>query len=501
MNNYEITIYLNEDVKYPVIKAVSFYRQLLKYGEVLNTEPNIFTNTNRDNIYRFKYSIKTSEKDELLNEFLNRFKNKTPEIKKVYLKSEQSRDIQKEKIKSETSYIRIKSSIISKINNYIGELIITKSNLLGLIYKLKYLSNTKEIYNEFYSAYQKFDDIMFQLNELSLSVNMVNFESLYTRLINTARELCNKSKNKKIKLILAGEDTLIEKEIITKISDPLIHLLRNSIDHGIEPVQERINAGKDSTGIIKINTYSESNSVIIEISDDGRGIDLERIKERVRQKRLAKIEEIEKMTEKQLMDFIFQPGFSTAEKITDVSGRGVGMDIVKESLNSVNGVIDIVTKLRKGTKFILKIPLSLSIIETLMIKCNSNIISIPTVSIIGIIRYNPKILKRILNKDVILYKNQIIPVIKIDNLMNYNSEKEMDYRYIIIVGAAEKRLGLFVEDIIDKQEIMVKMFNQYLGNIKGLIGATILGNGEVSLILNIKEIIEIYETKQGTNYE
>jgi len=505
MNNYEIILYLKKNVQYPIIKAVSFYRQLLKYGKILNTNPNIFTNANKENIEKVKYLIEALTEKEKIAEFLKDFKNKTPEIEKVEFlfkeinekKEKEGKEKQKESLKNEISYIRIKSEVAARISNYIGELIITKSNLLGLIYKLKYLNNAKEIYNEFYFAYQKFDDTLSQLNELSLSINMVNFESLYTRLINTARELCNKSKNKRIKMFFAGEETLIEKEIITKISDPLVHLIRNSIDHGIEDVSERIKNGKNPVGLIRINTYSESNNVIIEVIDDGRGIDLEKIKTKILQKGFITSDKISKLNDRQLIDFIFKPGFSTADKITEISGRGVGMDIVKEAISNVNGVIDVVTKIKRGTKFVLKIPLSLSIIDALIIKCDNKTLSLPTTSVIGIIRYNFSKIKRILNKDVLMYKSQVVPIAPIEEVMNYKIKNNKSYKYVIITGVAEKRLGLCVDDIIGKQEIMVKMFNQYLGKVRGLIGATILGNGKVSLILDVKEIIDIYENRTG----
>jgi len=493
MSQYEIILKFKKDSQFPSVKAVAFYRELLKLGEITSTYPNIFQGDNIDEIKEFKFYLNSNDKKDFIEKNIAKIIKSEPEFEKIEINPVLPKYSAEEK-KSKTSLIRIEEWKINKMSNYIGELIIAKSNLMNLIYHLKFINDLKklkELYKEFYVAFQNIDDIVFQLNELNLSIKMVNFETLFNKLGRITRELC---KDKKIRLILSGTDTQIEKNIIDDINDPLLHIIRNAVDHGIEPPQERLKKGKRAEGTIKVNAYNEADSVLIEISDDGRGIDIQKIKEQILKKKLATPEQIEHLSEKEIINFIFTPGFSTSEKITEISGRGVGMDVVKNAIEKMDGIIDIKSKTNKGTVFTIRIPLSLSIIEVIIIKVINSIVCIPVTSVLATLRFNKQSIKKIGTKKVIIYKDEIIPVIEIDRILEITSNNETKYNYVIITGSVEKRLGLLVEDIINKEEVMIKTLNRYLGKVRGLKGATILGDGEVALILNIKDIIEKFIT-------
>ncbi len=483
---FEIVLELNKNVDFPSINAVNFYRSLLNYGDITDTEPNIFSGDDVDNFKSFKYILNSDKDINFLYDKLEKIKTNNTDYKNITIKRETTKE--KKQGTPHINYLRVEEFKINHLSNYIGELIIAKSNLMNLVYNLKFINDTKKInslYKEFYQSFQNLDDIVFQLNEMNLSIKMVTFENIFNKLIRVARDLC---KEKKVKMIISGSDTQIEKSIIDEIGDPLIHIIRNSIDHGIEFPDERIKKGKKEFGIIKLSAYSETDSVIINISDDGAGLDINSIKTKAIEKKLITPDKAETLNDREIINFIFAPGFSTKDKVTEVSGRGVGMDVVKSVIENINGIIDIKTKKNKGTSFIIKIPLSLSIIETLMVKFHNDIVSIPVSSILATLKNNKKIVRKIGTHQVVMYEDDIIPLINLDEVLNVDASGSI-YNYIILIGSVEKRLALLVEDIINKEEVMIKPLNKFLGKVNCIKGATILGNGDVSLILDTKDII------------
>ncbi len=487
MGRFEIRVQFQEDSKYPTINAVNLYRDLLAYGEVKDTTPNIFSGDEIDRYKIFKFIYESNKNLNWLKSELTKIVKEYEDILSIDIKEEE-----KIEEKRHNNYLRIEEWKINKLSNYIGELIIAKSNLMSLLYNLKFINDIHRInklYKDFYHAFQNLDDVVFQLNEINLSIKMITFEGLFNKLIRATREL---AVNKKIRMVISGSDTQIEKHIIDEISEPLLHIIRNAVDHGIETPEERIKKGKNEFGLIKVTAYSETDSVIIEISDDGKGIDIDKIKEKAIKKKMLSENELRGLSEKDIINFIFKPGFSTKDEITDISGRGVGMDVVKDSIERLNGLIDIKSKKDKGTAIKIKIPLSLSIIETLMIKFYNYVVSIPVSNIISTIKYSTRIIKSIGNRKVLLYNDEIIPLSTLEEVLNVNKNKISNnkYKYVILVGSAEKRLGLLIEDIINKEEVMIKSLNNFLGKINCVKGATILGDGKVSLIMDVKDIIQ-----------
>lgn len=329
-------------------------------------------------------------------------------------------------------------------------------------------------------------------NELQLVVmktRMVKIGKVFNRYPRLVRDLARDTQ-KEVNLIIKGEDTELDKTLIEEINDPLVHLIRNSVDHGIESPELRKQQGKDSTGTIILSADQEGNQIVISIEDDGKGIDPEFIKEKAVSKGLITKEKAKELSKQEAYNLIFLPGFSTAEKVTNVSGRGVGLDVVKTNVAKLRGIINIESVVGKGTKFIVKLPLTLAIIPGMIVKVNSETVVIPLNSVIEALRVHAEDINTINGHEAIRRMDSVIPLVGIENLLykNNNSEKKI-WQYVVIVGLAERRFGIKVDELCGQKEVVIKSLGSYLGNIHGIAGSTIMGDGTVVMILDISELI------------
>jgi len=296
---------------------------------------------------------------------------------------------------------------------------------------------------------------------------------------------------KEINLIIQGEETELDRTVIDEIGDPLVHLLRNSIDHGIELPEERQAQGKNPIGEVRLIARYEGNNVIIMVEDDGKGINPEIIKSIAVKKGLITQAEADKMDTNEAVKMVFLPGFSTAEVVTDVSGRGVGMDAVKNKIESLGGMVDVETKINEGSKFKIRLPLTLAIIQALLVNASDEIYAIPLGSIDSTINIKSSDIKTVQNKEVILLRGQIIPIVRLANVLNIpETVEQQDELFIVIVHIGDLKAGVIVDNLIGQQEIVIKSLGKLLAGIKVIAGATILGNGQVALILDIASLIQ-----------
>jgi two-component system chemotaxis sensor kinase CheA len=301
----------------------------------------------------------------------------------------------------------------------------------------------------------------------------------------------SKEAGKDIQLEINGEETELDKTLIEEINDPLVHLVRNSVDHGIESPEDRKKAGKEEKGTITLSAVQEGNNVIITIQDDGKGIDPEKIKQKAVSKGVISEERASELNRTEAMNLIFQPGFSTAEKVTNVSGRGVGMDVVKTNVEKLRGIISIDSEPGEGSTIEIKLPLTLAIIQGLLVEIKGETVALPLSTVIEVVRVAKKDMKTINGREVINLRDNVLPLLDIDNLLyNYTDHyEELDWQYVVVVGLAEKRFGLKVDGLIGQKEIVIKSLGNYLGNIDGVAGSTIMGDGKVVMIADISEII------------
>ncbi|BBB93163.1 MAG TPA: chemotaxis protein CheA [Methylomusa anaerophila] len=381
------------------------------------------------------------------------------------------------KLKSGQS-VRVDIDKLDSLLNLVGELVINKTRLeqIGITHRLTDLVETIE----------QMDRVTTDLQAVVMKVRMVPVGQVFNRFPRMVRDL-SRELNKEVNLIIQGEETELDRTVIDEIGDPLVHLLRNSIDHGIEQPNERQAKGKNPLGEIRLIAHHEGNNVIIMVEDDGKGINHEVIKQKALEKGLITAVEAEKMDQSEAVRLIFMPGFSTADTVTDVSGRGVGMDAVKTKIESLGGMVDVETKINGGSKFKIRLPLTLAIIQALLVKVGEEIYAIPLGSIDSTINITPDDIKTIQNQEVILLRGQIIPIVRLSTVLDVpaaclNNQEEL---FVVIVHMGESRAGIIVDTLIGQQEIVIKSLGKLLAGIKVIAGATILGNGQVALILDV----------------
>jgi len=364
--------------------------------------------------------------------------------------------------------------------NLASELIIIKNRMDDL----SGTSNKEEMLQ----AIESLERITTNLHNAVMKVRMVPIERVFNRFPRMVRDL-SKELNKKVKLQMYGENTEVDRTVIDEIGDPLIHLIRNSLDHGIEFPQERIRLGKPEEGNLILRAYPDGNNVVIEVSDDGAGIDFEKVKKKSIEKGLITEEEAKNISENELVNVLFEPGFSTSNEITEISGRGVGLDVVKNKIESINGTIELESQKNKGTKFTIRIPLTLAIIQALLVKLRDEIYAIPLSSIIEIIIVKKDSIRSIHDQEIMLYRGKTIPVVRLDKLMGLGSDDLLDEYIAVVVRKGEKLAVFLVDSLIGQQEIVIKPLGKYLSFVKHFSGATILGNGDVSLILDVNSLV------------
>ena len=386
------------------------------------------------------------------------------------------------KLKSGQS-VRVDIEKLDSLLNLVGELVINKTRLeqIGITHRLTELVETIE----------QMDRVTTDLQSVVMKVRMVPVGQVFNRFPRMVRDL-SRELNKEINLTIEGEETELDRTVIDEIGDPLVHLIRNSLDHGIEHPDERLAKGKEPTGEVRLIARHEGNNVIIMVEDDGKGINPEIIKSKAVEKDLITQEDADKMDDNEAVRLVFLAGFSTADVITDVSGRGVGMDVVKNKIESLGGLIDVETKLDEGSKFKIRLPLTLAIIQALLVKVQEEIYAIPLGSIDSTINITTDNIKTIQNREVILLRGQIIPIIRLNDVLQVPKVEENNNKdlFVVVVHMGDQKAGIIVDNLIGQQEIVIKTLGKLLAGIKVIAGATILGNGQVALILDVGTLMQ-----------
>ncbi len=393
-----------------------------------------------------------------------------------------------EAVKRKAQTIRVDVERLELLMNLVGELVIdqTRISQVGNVLHRRYASD--ESVGELGQISDHVSRVIGELQESVMKVRMLPIEQLFNRFPRMVRDLAQ-SLHKEVELIIEGRETELDRTVIEEIGDPLIHLIRNAIDHGIEPAAERKRAGKPVVGQLQMIAAHEENQVVITVEDDGAGIDPDRIKRSALLKGIISEEECGKLTEQEAIHLIFRPGFSTASAVSDISGRGVGMDIVRNHIEKLNGVIDIETERGKGTRFKIKLPLTLAIITGLLIKLNDRTFIVPMSSVVEIVRMPPEAIQTIKGDSVVVIREQVLNVVWLhDHFQMPRPQQAGKQLPIIVAGTAEKRIALVVDELVGNQEIVVKSLGAFVGKVRGISGATILGDGRVALILEIAGI-------------
>lgn len=338
-----------------------------------------------------------------------------------------------------------------------------------------------------------------EIQESIMKVRMVPIGQVFDRFPRMVRDLA-KARGKDIHLEIAGAETDLDKTIVDEVGEPLMHLVRNCVDHGIEPPDVRAARGKPHHGTIKLNAYHEGNQVIVEVSDDGGGIDLQRVRDKG--VRLGLVAESDRLSDREIVELIFSPGFSTADSVTDVSGRGVGMDVVKKNILRLKGVFDVDSVPGEGTTFTMKLPLTLAIIQALLVRVADELYSIPLDAVIESQRIDAADVRTVHGGEVITLRGQVVPLIRVSEFFRLGAPRDATKVMIVIVGLQGRQVGLVVDSFQGEQEIVIKPLSDVIGRIAGISGATILGNGSISLIIDVHSLVAgAYGTGKVTRAE
>lgn len=376
--------------------------------------------------------------------------------------------------------VRVDIDRLDSLMNLVSELIIIKTRLEDIDDSAK-----KDNMNE---AIEYLERITTSLHDAVMKVRMVPIERTFNRFPRMVRDL-SKELGKEISLIMSGEETEVDRTVIDEIGDPLIHLIRNSIDHGIEEPELRRKHGKAEFGTVKLVAYPDGNSVVIEVEDDGQGINIEKVKEKAVQKGIMSKEQAESLDDKEAVNLLFHAGFSTADKISDISGRGVGLDVVKTKIESLGGVVEVQTTKLKGSKFTIRLPLTLAIIQALLVNIGAEKYAIPLNSIKEIINIKSSSIRKVQNQEVVLYRNTTLPILRMNRILHVeNAENAKEDLIVVVVRKGDKTAGFIVDTLIGQQEIVIKSLGKFLSGIKVIAGATILGNGQVALIVDTNSL-------------
>ena len=419
---------------------------------------------------REKEIEETSKNSELKHEVKSSEEVKKPKAKEEH-KERENNGIHKKAHQS----VRVDLERLDKFMNMVSELVIHRTRLeqISTSYKLGELNETLEQVARTTS----------DLQDLVMKIRMLPLDVVFNRFPRMIRDL-SVELNKEMEFVIEGQDTELDRTVIDEIGEPLIHLIRNAADHGIESKEDRIAKGKKPVGRIKLSAYQEGTKAVIKVEDDGKGIEVEKV--RIKAERMGI--STDGMSDNDIRNLIFLQGFSTNEQVTDISGRGVGMDVVKTKIAALGGTVDVISEIDKGSTFIIKLPLTLQIIQALLVKVGSETMAISLGYIDRVIDYSEELLKKTNGKEVIIYRGNVIPLVRVNENIGLEVGED-EKRFIVIVNVGEKTVGLLVDGLLGQQEIVIKPLGKTLQGLKEYIGATILGDGLVTLILDVAALI------------
>ncbi|KKM12375.1 chemotaxis protein CheA [Clostridiales bacterium PH28_bin88] len=385
--------------------------------------------------------------------------------------------------------VRVDVQRLENLMNLVGELVIDRGRLAQVGSHLKNRLGSVELVETLEEVSVHIGRITGDLQEEIMKARMFPIEQVFNRFPRMVRDLAQKA-GKEVDFVVEGRETELDRTVIEEIGDPLIHLLRNAIDHGIETPEERLKAGKPRHGTVKLRASHQENQIVITVEDDGRGISTAVLKKKAVEKGLLSMEAAARLSEREALGIIFLPGFSTARAVSDVSGRGVGMDIVRAHIERINGTVDTETTGGRGTRFTIKLPLTLAINRSLLVYVGDQVLAFPLANVVEIINVERSQVQRVQQREVVLVRGQVLPLFRLDRVLGFGTgEVAVEKFPVVVVGISERRLGFIVDTLIGEQEIVIKSLGDYIGQVPGLAGATIMGDGRVALILDIRGLV------------
>ncbi len=398
--------------------------------------------------------------------------------------------------KSMSRTVRVDIDKLDDLMNIVGELVLAHSTISGIADRMRN-DGFSRMATDLGKAARGLERRLADLQKGVMEIRMIPVGQLYEKMSRIVRKI-SREQGKKVELTFYGADTELDKLIVEDISDPMMHIIRNAIDHGIESPAHRLSVGKQEKGVIRIASYQKGNHVVIEVSDDGKGIDVEKIKAKALEKGL--ITDVNGVSEREALDLIFMPGFSTSDTVSEVSGRGVGMDVVKNNITAVSGMVDIETSRGKGSRFIITLPITLAIIKVLIITCAGRTYALPVTSVLESLLMTSDEIKTIERKEVIQVRDNTLALLRLENFFSIERSAEpLKEFYVVVVGVAEKRLGIVVDDLLGQQDIVIKSLGDSFKGFRGISGAADLGDQRTILVLDVGGMIS--ETMKSGSFQ
>lgn len=387
--------------------------------------------------------------------------------------------------------IRVDVKRLDQLMNLAGELVLNKNRIINIHNDVEERYEGEKFLEELNQVVAQLSVVTTDIQLAVMKTRMQPVAKVFNKFPRVVRDL-SRELGKQIELEITGEETELDKSIVEEIGDPIMHMIRNSCDHGIEDPATRLANGKPEKGIIQLQAYNEGNHIVIEITDDGKGLDTNMLKMKAVEKKLITEKEADEMSDKEAFGIIFRPGFSTAAKVTNVSGRGVGMDVVKTNIEKLNGVIDIDSELGKGSTFKLKIPLTLAIMQSLVVGTQEEIYAIPLTSVLETVRVSIDSIYTIEGKNVLRLRDEVLSLVRLSDVFGVKQVFESnDLVYVVVIGVAESKLGIIVDIMVGQEEVVVKSMGDYLQNIRGIAGATVRGDGRIMLIVDVAAMMDL----------
>lgn len=491
-SNYEIEVILHENCVLKGVRAYMVFEALEQLGEIIRAEPDAqeLEEGNFDLSFKLIFvskhqSEKIEEKIHQISEIENvlihplRLQKKDEEVKEP-VQDSVVMDLHQRPMRKT---MRINIDRIDHLMNLIEELVINR----GRLEQIARESNNIDVIE----SVDQISRISSNLQDVILTMRMVPIRTVFNRFPSMVRQV-SRDLGKNIRLEIMGEETELDRTVIDEIGDPLVHLIRNAIDHGIERPEERNQKGKNPEGLLELRAYHSGNDIYIEIADDGAGIDKDQVIQKAIQNELISESQVEQLTEQQIFDLMFHSGFSTSEEISDISGRGVGLDVVKNTVESLGGSIAIHSEINKGTTFSIQLPLTLSIMSALLVQLHDERYAIPLSTVVETIRVTKDEMIDVHNhQKVIDFRGKLIPLIHLRKIFSIpEMDQKNDHVYVVIVQRGDQMIGLVVDSLINQEEVVIKPLGNYLKYVKLFSGATILGDGEVALIIDSNSFIK-----------
>ena len=392
---------------------------------------------------------------------------------------------------AKSGILKVDFERLDQLLNLAGELVIHKTKLNQIVKNMEDLVGAEEFFGDLPETAQLIEKTAAELQEAIMRVRMLPVRHAFQRFPRMVRDLA-KQKGKDVELSFSGEDTEIDKTVIDAIGEPLLHLIRNSIDHGIETPDVRRSAGKPAAGTIHLSAQQESNHIVISVRDDGAGMNAARIRRKALERGLVTTDQ--SLSDEDLHGIVFHPGFSTAESVSETSGRGVGLDVVKKVIADFNGIIEVRSEEGIGTEFTLKMPLTLAIIPALLVEASKDIYAIPLSAVVESVKVSAAEIHHADGKEVVQLRGSVLPLRRLSSALGL-PQTEKPFHYLVVLARAEKRVGLLVDRLQGQQEVVIKALDEYLGDVQGISGATILGDGRVVLIVDTAKIVETMKAR------